>query len=161
MQVLKRILLRGLRVPTSDPDCPFCEIVQHDDPDAREVYRNEHVVAFFPLEPATLGHTLVIPRHHVQDIWSADEDTAAQLARTTVRLANVMRRVLRPEGLNVIQSNGEAATQTVLHLHVHLVPRWSGDAVGRIWPPETNYTEEQKDDAWEALRAACRKEMGR
>lgn len=88
----------------------------------------EHVVAFFPLEPATLGHTLVVPRQHVPDIWSLDEDTAAQLARVTVRLSNVMRRALQPEGLNVIQSNGEVATQTVFHLHVHVVPRWEGDA---------------------------------
>lgn len=140
-------------------DCPFCEIVQQDDRDAREVYRDEHVVAFFPLEPATLGHTLVVPRQHVPDIWSLDEDTAAQLARVTVRLANVMRRALQPEGLNVIQSNGEVATQTVFHLHVHIVPRWAGDAVGRIWPPETDYSESEKDAAWETLRTACREEM--
>lgn len=144
---------------TSVPDCPFCDIVQNDDPDAREVYRDEQTVAFFPLEPATLGHTLVIPRSHVPDIWSAAEDTVTQLARVTLRLANVMRRALRPEGLNVIQSNGAAATQTVFHLHVHLVPRWSDDAVGRIWPLETNYSADKKDDAWEALRAACWEEM--
>lgn len=147
-------------MPTNVPECPFCEIIQHDDPDAREVYRDKHVVAFFPLEPATLGHTLVVPRNHVPDIWSANEDTAAHLARVTVRLANVMRRALRPEGLNVIQSNGEAATQTVFHLHIHLVPRWSGDAIGRIWPPETDYSEYEKDTAWDALRAACREEIG-
>ncbi|UKA73594.1 HIT family protein [Arthrobacter sp. FW306-06-A] len=149
----------GLIVPSNAANCPFCEIVQLDDPDAREVYRDDHVVAFFPLEPATLGHTLVVPREHVQDIWGLKEETASRLALVTVRLANVMRGALRPEGLNVIQSNGEVATQTVPHLHVHLVPRWRGDAVGRIWPPETNYTEDQKDVAWEKLRAACRKEM--
>lgn len=116
-------------------------------------------MAFFPLEPAALGHTLVIPRSHVPDIWSVDDVTAAHLARVTVRLANVMRRALRPAGLNIIQSNGEAATQTVFHLHVHLVPRWPDDAIGRIWPPETNYSESEKDAAWEALRVACQEEM--
>lgn len=146
---------------TGVPDCSFCEIVQRDDPDAREVYRDEHSVAFFPLEPATLGHTLVVPRSHIPDIWSADERLVSHLARVTLRLANVMRRALRPEGLNVIQSNGEAATQTVFHMHVHLLPRWSGDAVGRIWPRETNYTETEKDAAWEALRVACQEEMSR
>ncbi|MCQ6271016.1 HIT domain-containing protein [Pseudarthrobacter sp. R1] len=142
-------------------DCPFCQIIHLDDPDVREVYRDDQVVAFFPLEPATLGHTLVVPRQHVPDIWSLDEETASRLARVTVRLANVMRRSLQPEGLNVIQSNGKVATQTVLHLHVHLVPRWTGDAVGRIWPPETNYSDNQKDAAWEKLRAACREGMAR
>ena len=137
-------------------ECPFCEIVQREDPDAREVYRDEHVVAFFPLDPATLGHTLVVPRHHISDIWSLDDELARHLGVATTRLSQVVKHVLRPEGLNVIQSNGRAATQTVFHLHVHIVPRWSNDSVGRIWPPITNYTEEQKDAAWEKLRIACR-----
>ena len=110
----------------TDPDCPFCDIVRRDE-HAREVYRDEHVVAFFPLEPATLGHTLIVPRMHIPDIWSLDDDTAGHLARVTVRLSAAVREALSPAGLNVIQSNGAAATQTVFHLHVHVVPRWEGD----------------------------------
>lgn len=155
----KKISRIGSPVLTSDPKCPFCEIVQRDDPDAREVYRDDHVVAFFPLEPATLGHTLIVPRLHVPDIWSLEKQMAERLAVATSRLALRVKEALIPEGLNIIQSNGKAATQTVFHLHIHLVPRWENDAVGRIWPPETNYSEEQKDDAWERLRSACRKEL--
>jgi histidine triad (HIT) family protein len=145
---------------TNDPDCPFCEIVQREDPDARELYRDGHVVAFFPLDPATLGHTLVVPRSHVPDIWALDDNTAERLAVATTRLAAAVRKAVNPEGLNIIQSNGKAATQTVFHLHVHIVPRWENDAVGRIWPPDTNYSEEQKDDAWERLKAACQEVAG-
>jgi histidine triad (HIT) family protein len=148
-------------VPTSDPECPFCEIIAREDPGAREVFRDNRVVAFFPLEPATLGHTLVVPREHIPDIWSLDETTTAQLARATMRVARALRRAVSPEGLNIIQSNGEAASQTVFHLHVHVVPRWRGDALGRIWPPDTNYSEEQKDEAWERLRDEFRKVMRR
>jgi histidine triad (HIT) family protein len=137
-------------------DCQFCSIVNGDDPDVREVFRDDHVVVFFPLEPATLGHTLVVPRRHISDIWSLDHTTAGHLARATVDLAKAVRHAMEPHGLNVIQSNGEAATQTVMHLHIHVVPRWSGDAVGRIWPPETGYSEDQKDDAWDAIRDAYR-----
>ncbi|AQP46107.1 HIT family protein [Tessaracoccus flavus] len=136
--------------------CPFCEIVLRDDPDAREVYRDEYVVAFFPTEPAVLGHTMVVPRKHVADIWKLDEETAGHLARATVRLAGAIREALHPEGLNVIQSNGEAATQTVFHLHVHLVPRWDGDAMGPIWPEGTDYSEAGKDDTLVRVREACR-----
>ncbi|MER7272041.1 HIT family protein [Micromonospora carbonacea] len=135
--------------------CPFCEIVQREAPDTREVYRDEHTVAFFPLEPATLGHTLVVPRNHVPDIWSLDEETASRLARITLRLSHAVRRATRPEGLNIIQSNGKVATQTVFHLHVHIVPRWSTDKLGRIWPPETSYSETQKDEIWELIRREC------
>lgn len=142
-------------MPPINPDCPFCDIVQRDTPDAREVYRDEHVVAFFPTEPAALGHTMVVPRKHVVDIWQLDEETAGYLARATVRLVGAIREAVQPEGLNVIQSNGEVATQTVLHLHVHLVPRWDGDAMGPIWPEETDYSEVEKDQALERVREAC------
>lgn len=140
-----------------DDDCPFCEIAAREDPDAREVYRDDEIVAFFPLEPATLGHTLVIPRRHVRDIWEVDDEIARLLATVTLRAAHAIRRAMKPDGLNVIQSNGEAATQTVFHLHIHIVPRWEGDSIGRIWPPETNYSEDAKDDAWELIRSEFRR----
>ena len=142
-------------MPTSEPDCPFCEIVQRDDSDVREVYRDDVVVVFAPTEPATLGHLLVIPKVHTQDIWSVDEDVARALASTTVRMSHAIRAAVEPDGLNVIQSNGEAATQTVMHLHVHLVPRWHKDPIGRIWPPETAYSEGAKDSVYAAIRAAA------
>ena len=85
-------------MPTSEANCPFCEIIRQDDPDAREVFRDEQVVAFFPLEPATLGHTLVVPRQHVPDIWHLSEEVAARLALVTLRIAKVMRRALAPRG---------------------------------------------------------------
>lgn len=143
-------------MPLTDPDCPFCEIVARQEDDAREVFRTDHVVAFFPHEPATLGHTLLIPRAHVRDIWGLDPGLAAELGRQTVVLAGAVKRAMRPAGLNVIQSNGAAATQTVMHLHIHVVPRWEDDVVGRIWPPETHYSEGEKDGAWEALRREFR-----
>jgi histidine triad (HIT) family protein len=141
---------------TNNAACPFCHIVDKVGSDAREVYRDDHVVAFFPLKPATLGHTLVVPRSHVTDIWALDPDTAAYLARVVVAVAGAVRRSIQPHGLNVIQSNGQAAMQTVMHLHVHLVPRWEGDPIGHIWPPEASYTEEQENEAWAALRTECR-----
>lgn len=135
----------------TDPDCPFCDLVARAR-GAPEMFRTDAVVTFFPPEPATLGHTLLIARAHVRDIWEVGEDTAAELGRQTVILAEAVKRTLNTNGHNVIQSNGAAATQTVMHVHVHIVPRWEGDAIGRIWPPEINCSEDAKDDAWEALR---------
>lgn len=91
-------------------------------------------VAFFPLCPASLGHTLVVPRRHIPDIWELPEQTAAHLSRTVLRGAAALRAAVAPDGLNIIQSSGAAATQTVPHLHAHLVPRWAADAMGPIWP---------------------------
>lgn len=140
-----------------DRDCPFCDAIQREDSGVREVYRDEYAVAFFPLEPATLGHTLVIPRKHVPDIWSLDEETAAHLARVTLRLSDAIRLATEPEGLNIIQSNGRVATQSVFHLHIHIVPRWATDELGRIWPPATDYSDAAKDAAWERIRNESRK----
>lgn len=137
-----------------EPGCPFCDIAGERDPDVREIYRDLHVMAFFPKEPATLGHTLLAPRAHIEDIWSIDDVTADRLALATVRLAAAVRNALDPHGLNIIQSNGQAASQSVSHLHVHIVPRWTNDAIGHIWPPETNYSEVQKDEAWERIKVA-------
>ncbi|MBL7255954.1 HIT family protein [Paractinoplanes lichenicola] len=140
----------------SQLECPFCEIVRKSDPDAREIYRDDNIVAFFPTEPATLGHTLLVPRRHIEDIWALDSRTAEGLSRVSLKIASAIRRAVNPDGLNVIQSNGDAATQTVPHLHVHVVPRWRDDRFGRIWPPKTDYSDFDKDEAWGRLRWAVR-----
>ena len=114
------------------------------------------MVAFFPTEPATLGHLLLIPQRHVPDLWHLRHEEASQLSRAALYLASAIRHAFSPEGLNVIQSNGQAATQSVLHLHIHIVPRWTGDAMGPIWPDETNYSDQQKDVALRRIRDVMR-----
>lgn len=144
-------------MPRVEAECPFCEIVAFDDPDVREIYRDDDVVAFFPTEPAVLGHVLVVPRMHVPNIWELDSATTSQLAHATKKLADLIHESLDPDGLNIIQSNGRAATQTVFHLHVHLVPRYKGDPMGQIWPDETSFSESEKDEAQDLLRQNVRK----
>ncbi|MGW1738771.1 HIT family protein [Nocardia sp. NPDC001965] len=134
--------------------CPFCAVVAGEDPRVREIYRDEHTVAFFPLEPATHGHTLVVPTRHVPDVWGLLETELLPLAHTTMKVAQAIRTALAPEGLNVIQSNGRAATQTVEHLHIHLVPRWYEDRIPEIWPAGTDETEQTLDQAALDIEAA-------
>lgn len=146
---------------TFQEGCDFCEIVRKEEP-ARVVMRSENIVAFFPINPATLGHTLVIPTSHVSDIWALDEATATALTHATLRVARAVRVALSPDGLNLIQSNGLVATQTVPHLHVHVVPRWAGDAMGPIWPDEStpaerSASEEHRENhALQAIREAIK-----
>jgi len=140
-------------VPTSPPDCPFCAIVAGLVPNTREVYRTREVVAFFPTEPATLGHTMVIPARHAETLTELTAAEVSTLALTTKLLAQWIEQELQPEGLNVVQSNGAVAEQTVPHVHFHVVPRWRDDALGPIWPESTNFTDGAKDFAWHALAA--------
>ncbi|MCW6007839.1 HIT domain-containing protein [Micromonospora sp. CPCC 205371] len=120
---------------------------------AREILRTDKVVAFFPLEPVSPGHTLVVPRSHAPDIWSIDRETGHALMDATLEIAEAVRRVFPIDGLNVIQSNGEAATQSIRHLHIHVVPRQWGDAMDIGWPLKTDWSEEAMNTAQGKLRA--------
>ncbi|MFI2304546.1 HIT family protein [Actinacidiphila glaucinigra] len=115
--------------------CPFCSIAVGRGP-ARLIFEDDHAVVFFPLVPATLGHTLVVPRIHAPDLWAMASTEAEHLLATTLHVGAALRDHLAPEGMNVIHSAGSAASQTVFHAHVHLVPRWRGDAMGPLWPEE-------------------------
>jgi histidine triad (HIT) family protein len=139
------------------PQCPFCAIVRGDEP-ARVVWSDPHAIAFLPLRPAATGHTLVAPREHFDDIWAlgaAGGLPTIRLTRAVLHVANGVRQALRPEGLNIINSAGAAASQTVLHLHVHLVPRWTGDRIGNIWPPDRPAAAAAQDKVAALIRAEC------
>ncbi|MYW71646.1 HIT domain-containing protein [Pseudonocardia sp. SID8383] len=121
------------RARREGPRCAFCEIVAGRAP-ASTIGRWDGFMAFVPKRPATAGHTLLIPLEHVSTVWDLSAPIASGLAVRVLEIAHAMRSALELDGLNVIQSNGRAATQTVDHLHVHLVPRYDQDAMGSIWP---------------------------
>lgn len=133
-------------------DCPFCRIIDGSDVDAQVVGEGKGWVAFFPLHPATRGHTLVVPRVHVSDFWQADQRTAADLAVACIEVGRALDAVLTPDGMNLITSAGDVAEQTVFHLHFHIVPRWQDDDVDRIWPSPTDSAERASDALTEAVR---------
>ena len=118
-----------------DPDCPFCRIAAGQD-DAVTVCEEAGWLAFLPPEPATPGHTLVIPRVHAVSFWSLGDEAAGELGLAASRVGRAVDRALRPDGMNLITSAGSAAEQTVEHVHLHILPRWKDDAVGPIWPPK-------------------------
>lgn len=108
--------------------CVFCAIVAGE-ASSHGVYEDEHTVAFMDINPATDGHLLVIPKRHAPDLWSIPEEDGAAVFRSVRRVAQALREGLEPDGLNVLQSNGAAALQTVFHYHVHLIPRYHGDGI--------------------------------
>jgi histidine triad (HIT) family protein len=114
-------------------DCVFCGIARGDQP-AEVVHETDSSVAFLPLRPAARGHTLLIPKAHVTDFLSCPPPLTADLAVVAAGLGRAIRGALAADGMNLISSAGEAATQTVFHLHLHLIPRWDDDALGDLWP---------------------------
>ncbi|TQJ52237.1 HIT family protein [Phycicoccus sp. SLBN-51] len=136
----------------TESGCPFCAVIRGEDPQARELYRDANVVAFFPLAPATRGHTLLVPRRHVTNVWELSQQEAQALATASVTLARTLRDALQPDGLNVIQSNGQAATQSVPHVHVHLVPRYTGDRMTLGWPKGPAETSDEQDRTLHSIK---------
>lgn len=138
-----------------DPNCEFCAIARGQDQQAEIVCEGDSWVAFFPLNPATPGHTLVIPRAHVADLWQVDPSLGAELMAAVVKVGRAIEVALQPEGMNLITSAGETAEQTVFHLHLHLVPRWRRDGFGRIWPVEGKHEDVDLADAASRIREVC------
>lgn len=117
-----------------DPDCIFCKIVAGEIP-ATKVDEDERTIAFMDISPATRGHALVIPREHARDIHEIDPEDLAAVARTAQRVAKRAKANLHADGVNLLQSSGEHAWQTVFHLHVHVIPRYAGDPLKLPWIP--------------------------
>ena len=139
-----------------DPSCDFCAIATGRDTDVEVIAEDFAWVAFFPLDPATPGHTLVIPRSHVRDGWALKAEDAGQLMAGVIKVGRAIQAGLAPEGMNLISSAGRAAEQTIFHLHLHVVPRWERDGFGRIWPTEHRFSDMDLDDVADRIRSAFR-----
>ncbi len=142
-------------LPRIEDDCAFCRIVRGEDPSTRILCAGKTWVAFFPSEPATPGHTLVVPRQHVPDVWSLDPDLGADLMSAVIQVGLAIRSAVTPAGMNLISSSGVAAEQTVFHLHLHVVPRYQGDDIDPIWPPKKHPDEGLKERIAERIQTAC------
>jgi histidine triad (HIT) family protein len=118
----------------ADPDCIFCKIVAGELP-ANVVDEDERTLAFMDIAPATRGHALVIPRAHSADLLSIDREDLGAVALAAQRLAGRMKERLGAYGVNLLNSCGPAAWQTVFHFHVHVIPRYDGDPLRLPWVP--------------------------
>jgi histidine triad (HIT) family protein len=138
--------------PAGDPDCLFCKIVSGEIPSTR-IYEDDQTVAFMDIFPWTTGHCLVVPREHFSTIFELPQQAALAVMATAHRLAGAIRAALRLDGLNLLQSNGRAAWQTVDHFHVHLIPRYRGDGLVPLASPKAGDQKSIGDTA-EAIRGA-------
>jgi histidine triad (HIT) family protein len=135
--------------------CDFCAIARGEDRSAQIVCEGEDWVAFFPSKPATKGHTLVIPRRHVADVWELEAPLSSELMTAVIRVGRAVQEAVRPDGMNLISSAGSAAEQTVFHLHLHVLPRWSKDGFDRIWPSDSPFEDAELVNVARQIREAC------
>jgi histidine triad (HIT) family protein len=122
-------------------DCIFCKIVAGEIP-AFVVEQDEQTLTFMDIAPATRGHALVIPKRHATDLWEIDADQLAAVTTAAQRQARRVRDRLGADGVNLINSCGAAAWQTVFHFHMHVIPRYAGDPLRLPWTPQAGDMDE-------------------
>jgi histidine triad (HIT) family protein len=112
----------------TDPDCIFCKIVAGEIPCVK-VFEDDKALAFMDIAPLNKGHLLVIPKEHSGNILEIEPELYGHLATLLARIAKAVDGAISPDGMNVMQLNGKAANQVVPHVHLHIVPRWTGDGL--------------------------------
>ncbi len=109
-------------------NCIFCAIAAGEIPSFK-VYEDDLVLAYLDINPFTRGHTLVIPKSHSEGLLDTDEKTLAETIARVKKVAAHLKAVLPCDGFNILQNNGEAAGQTVKHIHFHIVPRYGSEPI--------------------------------
>jgi histidine triad (HIT) family protein len=125
----------------ADADCLFCRIVSGDVP-ATIVDSDERTVAFMDINPATRGHSLVVSREHYRDLHDVPADELAACMAAAQRLAERARDRLGADGVNLLNSTGPAAWQTIFHFHLHVIPRYDDDPLRLPWRPQPGDSDE-------------------
>jgi diadenosine tetraphosphate (Ap4A) HIT family hydrolase len=115
-------LLLGIELFMDRNDCPFC-CLEKD----RIRFESESAVAFLDVFPVTPGHTLVIPKRHVVSLFDLPEEEQAAVWRLVAQVRATLLVEAEPNGFNVGLNDGSSAGQTVMHAHVHVIPRRHGD----------------------------------
>ncbi len=115
-------------------ECLFCKIIAGELP-STPVYEDEDYKVILDVNPAARGHVIIIPKKHAANIFELEDEEAAKVFPIAKKIAAALRKTYHCDGINILQNNGEAAGQTVFHLHVHVVPRYYGDDVNIMWEP--------------------------
>ncbi len=119
-------------------ECIFCSIVQGAIP-SETLYEDEDTMAFLDIRPTNKGHTLIIPKVHVENLYTMDEHVLLSVMKTAQKVARTVKEWLHADGINLTMNNGAAAGQVVFHAHIHIIPRFNND--GHISFSQGSYKE--------------------
>ncbi len=122
-------------------NCIFCKIANGEIP-SNTIYEDDDFRVILDNGPATKGHALVLPKAHYADLFEIPEDKAAGAIKVAKKVAGLMKEKLGCDGLNLVQNNGSVAGQTVMHFHLHVIPRYENDNQKILWNPTSPSAEE-------------------
>ena len=115
-----------------DSNCIFCKIANGEIP-SKTLYEDDSFRVILDISPASKGHAIILPKNHAANLYELPDEDASKIMLVAKKVATVLKDVLHCDGMNILQNNGEAAGQTVFHLHVHLIPRYENDNVTIAW----------------------------
>ncbi len=115
-------------------DCIFCKLANGVIP-THTLYENDEFRVILDAGPAARGHALVLPKNHYDNALCADEEVLGKAMVMAAKTGNALKKALGCDGINIVQNNGEAAGQSVFHLHIHVIPRFFNDGVSLLWKP--------------------------
>ena len=118
----------------TDDNCIFCKIANGVIP-STTLYEDEQFRVILDLGPASRGHALILPKQHFADVCALDGDIAAKVLPLGAKIGSAMKKSLGCAGFNLVQNNGEAAGQTVMHFHMHMIPRYANGPQMVLWNP--------------------------
>ena len=124
--------------------CIFCKLANGIF-DTNIIYEDDTFTVILDASPANPGHALILPKEHYQDVFDIDEEVLGKAMKLAKRVAARQLEVLKCDGVNIIQNNKEAAGQSVLHYHLHVIPRYKDDGQKMLWKPNTVTDEVQKE----------------
>ena len=113
-------------------DCIFCKIANGEIPSAT-VYEDNDFRAIMDIAPASRGHIIILPKQHAANVFELSEELASKIYVVAQKIAKVVKEEVECDGINILQNNGEVAGQTVFHLHMHVIPRFTDDGIQIKW----------------------------
>ncbi|HME55840.1 MAG TPA: HIT family protein [Candidatus Lokiarchaeia archaeon] len=131
-------------------NCIFCKILDGIIP-ARKFYEDDTAIAFLDINPASPGHSLVVPRHHFKTIADGTQEIIAGTFVAVKNVAELVKTRMNCDGLNIMVNQGRDAGQVIEHFHVHVVPRYKGDNI-HIIPPDRKMSDEKLDEILDKLK---------
>ncbi|MDQ4076352.1 MAG: HIT family protein [Chloroflexota bacterium] len=137
-------------------NCVFCQIIRGEIP-GTFVHQDDRAVIFLDINQAAQGHLLIAPRNHREQWHELDDATAAHLGKLAADFAPAVVNAFDADGYNLLQNNGEAAGQEVMHVHLHLIPRWQNDHYFGRGPRQRKAEAEELQDTAERIETEKRK----
>ncbi len=122
-------------------DCIFCKIANGEIP-SNTIYEDDNFRVILDNGPATKGHALVLPKKHYANLFEMPDELLSEAAVVAKKVAGTIKEKLGCDGLNLVQNNGETAGQTVMHFHLHIIPRYQNDGQHILWKPMSPTAEE-------------------